>query len=580
MLLLRICGLVLIRFPRQVSATGAPPPQRMPRNRTRSRQRDAIFREQLSRNEQFFRPAGQRAVERASVVVVGLGGVGSHAAHMLARAGVARLRLVDFDQVTLSSLNRHAVATRADVGLTKVAACQRHFARFNPRCRVEAVARMFTAEAAHELLLGPCPRGSNSHDSDHHDHDDHDDDTDDAADPSSSSSSSSASIRSLRPDYVIDAIDDAQTKADLVAFCLAHKLRLICSLAAGGKSDPTRIRIGDLADPMRDPLARKLRATLRKDSVWSWLDEGPSKDGGRRLLNRTGALPTDSAVKVVYSAQAPVCPLEPLTREQREEGAHNFGAVENFRVRVMPVLGTVPALFGMTAASFVLCELGNKRFEPLASRKMGLKAIRKVRERLKRSERDEFGVSAEEGLQVSEDDVAYLLEHVWHMRCAYSGIHLEGSRAKKMVLARWDRSRPAAVNNLVLLTEGQSEVHSRMTAETGTVPRRLLAARHGEAEEEHGDNGGDGEPTLEVLQFVEQALVAGSLNEYAFAERVKWAQEGTAKGNYGGRGGVGGSGGQAFSLAQVVLVALVAAVMAAWLSAAAAQQAAAGVSGQ
>lgn len=61
-------------------------------------------------------------VRPAFVVVVGLGGVGSHAAHMLARSGVGRLRVIDFDQVTLSSLNRHAVATLADVGLPKVSA--------------------------------------------------------------------------------------------------------------------------------------------------------------------------------------------------------------------------------------------------------------------------------------------------------------------------------------------------------------------------------------------------------------------------------------------------------------------------
>ena len=58
-------------------------------------------------------------ITRANVLIVGLGGVGSHTAHMLARAGVKYLRLVDFDQVTLSSLNRHAVATLKDVGLPK-----------------------------------------------------------------------------------------------------------------------------------------------------------------------------------------------------------------------------------------------------------------------------------------------------------------------------------------------------------------------------------------------------------------------------------------------------------------------------
>ena len=127
------------------------------RSRTPDRraERNLIFREQLSRNEQFFKRDGQANIERAYVCVVGVGGVGSHAAHMLARAGVARLRLIDFDQVTLSSLNRHAVATREDVGRTKVTACARHFERFNPRCEVEAVPRMFTAEAAEELILGP-----------------------------------------------------------------------------------------------------------------------------------------------------------------------------------------------------------------------------------------------------------------------------------------------------------------------------------------------------------------------------------------------------------------------------------------
>jgi tRNA A37 threonylcarbamoyladenosine dehydratase len=55
-------------------------------------------------------------------------GVGSHAAHLLLRSGVGRLRLIDFDQLTLSSLNRHCLATRADVGIPKAACLARHFA--------------------------------------------------------------------------------------------------------------------------------------------------------------------------------------------------------------------------------------------------------------------------------------------------------------------------------------------------------------------------------------------------------------------------------------------------------------------
>lgn len=65
------------------------------------------------------------------------------------------------------------------------------------------------------------------------------------------------------PDYVIDCIDDINTKADLVNACRRLKLPVISALGAGGKSDPTRVVIGDVADAQKDPLANKLRYELR-----------------------------------------------------------------------------------------------------------------------------------------------------------------------------------------------------------------------------------------------------------------------------------------------------------------------------
>lgn len=113
--------------------------------------------EQLSRIHAFFGEKGFKDIADAFVVVVGLGGVGSHAAHMLARSGVGKLRLIDFDNVTLSSLNRHAVATRADVGTAKVAAMKKHLREIVPQCEVEDVALMFEANSADELLSGRTP---------------------------------------------------------------------------------------------------------------------------------------------------------------------------------------------------------------------------------------------------------------------------------------------------------------------------------------------------------------------------------------------------------------------------------------
>ena len=115
---------------------------------------DELMKEQLSRIEAFFGPENFEKIKDAFVIVVGLGGVGSHAAHMLARSGVGKLRLIDFDNVTLSSLNRHAVATRADVGRSKVEATKRHLLETVPGCEIEALPVMFDADGAKTLLAG------------------------------------------------------------------------------------------------------------------------------------------------------------------------------------------------------------------------------------------------------------------------------------------------------------------------------------------------------------------------------------------------------------------------------------------
>ncbi|SRR6266702_2740432 len=96
-----------------------------------------LVREQLARNYAFLGEEGVARVRSASVVIVGCGGVGSWAAVMLARSGVARLRLIDFDYVTLSSLNRHATAGLADVGTPKVQCVARALRGIAPFVQVE-----------------------------------------------------------------------------------------------------------------------------------------------------------------------------------------------------------------------------------------------------------------------------------------------------------------------------------------------------------------------------------------------------------------------------------------------------------
>jgi hypothetical protein len=116
---------------------------------------EELVREQLARNYAFLGEKGVECVRRSSVVVVGCGGVGSWTAVMLARSGVGRLRLIDFDYVTLSSLNRHATAALADVGTPKVLSVARALNAIAPFVSVDARVELWRGDPdGAELLRG------------------------------------------------------------------------------------------------------------------------------------------------------------------------------------------------------------------------------------------------------------------------------------------------------------------------------------------------------------------------------------------------------------------------------------------
>lgn len=115
---------------------------------------DKLIQEQLSKNTALLGENGTRKVRESFVVVVGAGGVGSWAALMLMRSGVQRIRIIDFDQVTLSSLNRHAVATLEDVGTPKVRCIKNHFKEIAPFVEVEDCIDLLNADNVDELLGG------------------------------------------------------------------------------------------------------------------------------------------------------------------------------------------------------------------------------------------------------------------------------------------------------------------------------------------------------------------------------------------------------------------------------------------
>ena len=236
------------------------------------------------------------------VVIVGCGGVGSHAATTLARSGVSKLRLIDFDQVTLSSLNRHAVATLADVGLPKVQCLQRRLIAITPWVRFDLRLQKFDGSVAPELLGAWEKDGQ-------------------------------------MPDFVIDAIDNIDSKVELLKYCYDNNLPVISSMGAGTKSDPTRIMVGDIGTSTDDGLSRATRRRLK-------------------LLGVTSGIPVVYSTEKMGEGKAALLPLPEDEFKKGDVG--DLAALPDFRVRILPVLGTMPAVFGYTVANHVILKISGK----------------------------------------------------------------------------------------------------------------------------------------------------------------------------------------------------------------------------
>lgn len=223
---------------------------------------ESLIREQLSRNYSFLGKEAMQKLRGSFVVIVGAGGVGSWCAIMLLRSGVGRLRLIDFDQVSLSSLNRHACATLPDVGRPKVVVCKEAFAEIAPWADVDARVEIFRGEEASRLLGNAM------------------------ADPK-------RKLPEQPPTYVVDCIDNLDTKIDLLDYCYKHKIKCFSSMGAGAKADPSLIQVGDLNTTAEDPLARRVRRGLRAKGVWGGgvMDKKPkskSKSKESTKYRRTG----------------------------------------------------------------------------------------------------------------------------------------------------------------------------------------------------------------------------------------------------------------------------------------------------
>ena len=165
----------------------------------------------------------------------------------LARTGIGALTLVDLDEVCVSNVNRQLPALTSEVGKAKVQVLKERVREINEECRVRVIEEFFT-------------------------------------------SSNSAEILSIGFDCVLDGIDDVGNKALLLAECVRRRISVVSAGGAGGRRDPTAIRVADLAFTTHDRLLQRVRKVLRADYGFS---EDPKKAVG---------------IPCVYSTEAPVFP--------------------------------------------------------------------------------------------------------------------------------------------------------------------------------------------------------------------------------------------------------------------------------
>ena len=181
------------------------------------------------RTELLIGPEGLERLVASHVVVIGLGGVGAHAAEALARAGVGSLVLVDPDRVCTSNINRQVHALSETVGRLKAEIMAERLLGINPEARVLALSQPYDADSSEGILSG-------------------------------------------RIDYVVDAIDRMSSKLHLILTCSERSLRLICSAGAAARMDPTRVRVADISRTHTCPMARELRRLLRRRGIRSGVE--------------------------------------------------------------------------------------------------------------------------------------------------------------------------------------------------------------------------------------------------------------------------------------------------------------------
>lgn len=235
----------------------------------------------LERTELLIKEAGVEKLNKAAVLVVGLGGVGSFAAEFLARAGVGKMTIVDGDTVDITNINRQLPALHSTVGKHKVDVVSERLMDINPNLKLVKVNEFLNPERMAEILDGG------------------------------------------NFDYILDCIDSVTPKVSLIIAARRRKIKIVSSMGAGGKSDPSKVIVRDISKTQHCHLAREVRKRLKKEKI-------------------------DKGIRCVFSD------------EIQDEDSLKMTDGSNYKRSFYGTISFLPAIFGLYAASEVINHLLKK----------------------------------------------------------------------------------------------------------------------------------------------------------------------------------------------------------------------------
>jgi len=235
----------------------------------------------LSRTELLIGKEKLQELEHMHVLVIGLGGVGSYAAEFIARGGVGQMTIVDGDVVDPTNRNRQLPALATNHGEPKALIMKERLLSINPDLKLRVVQSFIMPDMVEELL-------------------------------------------SVKYDYVIEAIDSITPKIMVLTTAYEKKQNIVSSMGAGGKFDPTRLRVTDISETHTCRLAKYVRKRLHRKGVFT-------------------------GIKAVFSD-------EHIVKESliKTDGT-------NFKKSAYGTISYLPATFGATCASVVLRALTGQK---------------------------------------------------------------------------------------------------------------------------------------------------------------------------------------------------------------------------